>query len=118
MKIADNSDFAGNDDFLRYDMFNAYLNKTYNGVKFEIVDETVKEIVTTYIKAKKEYVETRIKNVFAEGYEKLSNAEEEFGNSVNVLKNIPILKCLDNKGCTFTHEDGFKAYTAGGGSNG
>lgn len=118
LKIADNSDFAGNDDFLRYDMFNAYLNKTYNGVKFEIVDETVKEIVTTYIKAKKEYVETRIKNVFAEGYEKLSNAEEEFGNSVNVLKNIPILKCLDNKGCTFTHEDGFKAYTAGGGNNG
>lgn len=118
LKIADNSDFAGNDDFLRYDMFNAYLNKTYNGVKFEIVDETVKEIVTTYIKAKKEYVETRIKNVFAEGYEKLSNAEEEFGNSVNVLKNIPILKCLDNKGCTFTHEEGFKAYTAGGESNG
>ena len=118
LKIADNSNFAGNEDLLRYDMFNAYLNKTYNGVKFEIVDETIKEIVLNYITAKREYLLIKINNVFVEGYEKLSNAEEEFGNSVNVLKNIPILKCLDNKSCTFTHEDGFKAYTAGGESNG
>ena len=118
LKIADNSNFAGNEDLLRYDMFNAYLNKTYNGVKFEIVDETIKEIVINYITAKRQYIQTKINNVFVSGYEKLSNAEEEFGNSVNVLKNIPILKCLDNKSCTFTHEEGFKAYTAGGESNG
>ena len=56
----------------------------------------------------------KIKNVFNEGYESLANSEEQFANSVNVIKNIPILKCLDNKGCTYTHEEGFKAYTTGG----
>lgn len=116
MKIVDNSDFSGNAEFIRYDMFNKYLNGKYNGVEFKITDEKVKEVVLNYINAKKKYTETKIKNVFNEGYEKLANAEGQFGNSVNVLKNIPILKCLDNKGCTYTHEEGFKAYTAGGGN--
>ena len=114
MKVQGNTEFSGNEDFLRYDMFISYLDKTYNGVKFEIINETVKNVVLGYITAQKEYVSTKINNVFNQGYETLANKEGEYGNSSNVMKNIPILKCLDNKGCTYTHEEGFKAYTAGG----
>jgi parvulin-like peptidyl-prolyl isomerase len=114
MKIRDNSSFAGNEDYLKYDMFNYYLNGNYNGVKFDITDENIKSIVTQYTNAKREYMATRIKNVFAQGYEMFVNSEEKFANSTNVLKNIPILKCLDNKGCTYTHEEGFKPYIVGG----
>lgn len=114
MKISDNSDFTGNEKFIKYDMFNYYLNGTYNGVEFKIVDENVKNIISQYISAQKEYVKMKMVNSFNQGYEKLANSEEKYGNSSNVLKNIPILKCLDNKGCTYTHEEGFKPYTAGG----
>lgn len=114
MTISANSDFGGNEDFIRYDMFKNYLNGTYSGVKFEILDKNVEKLVLNYIDSKKAYVETKINNVFTSGYEKLANIEEAYANTTNVLKNIPILKCLDNKGCTFTHEEGFKAYTAGG----
>ena len=111
MKIPGNSDFQGNSNFIRYDMFMSYLNGSYNGVKFEIVDKTIEKIVLDYINSQKDYIQVKVNNVFDQGYEKLSNSEEEFANSINVMKNIPILKCLDNKGCTFTHEEGFKAYT-------
>ena len=46
MKIAGNSDFSGNEEFIRYDMFKHYLNGTYNNVKFEIVNETIENIVS------------------------------------------------------------------------
>jgi len=114
MKINDNSDFEGNQEFIRYDMFKSYLGKTYNGVKFEIINKNIETIVLNYIDSQKENTSRKIKNVFNEGFDRLSNSEEEFSNSINVTKHIPILKCLDNKGCTYTHEEGFKAYTAGG----
>ena len=114
MKISGNSTFTGNADFIKYDMFTTYLNKTYNGVEFKINDKTIESIVLEYIDSKREYTNTKIKNVFTEGYVALSNSEKEFANSINVMKNIPILKCLDNKGCTYTYEEGFKPYTAGG----
>ena len=97
-------------------MFLKYLGQKYNGVTFEIVDNEIKTLIVNYINSQKQYVQSKINRVFNEGYERLANSEEAYGNSVNVLKNIPILKCLDNKGCTFTHEEGFKAYTAGGGN--
>ena len=118
MKIADNSNFVGEEQFVKYDMFSYYLDKMYNGVKFEIKDATIKSIVLNYINSKKEYTITKIQNVFNSGYDKLSNSEEEYANSINVIKEIPILKCLDNKGCTYTYAEGFKAYTAGGDGNG
>lgn len=112
-KIGGNSSFAGNEDFIKYDMFNYYLSGKHNGVKFEIVNEKIKNIVLNYIKGQKDYVEMKIENVFTLGYEKLSNAEEKFGNTINVTKEIPLLKCLVDKGCTYTYADGFKL-TGGG----
>lgn len=112
MKVSGNSSFTGNDAFIRYDMFESYLN----GSRFVIKNEKIKNIVLNYIRGQKEYVQLKIDNVFDSGYEKLSLSEEKYANSSVVTKEIPILKCLDNKGCTYTYENGFKAYTSGGGS--
>ena len=110
MKISGNSDFAGNEDFLKYDRFKYYLDGKHNGVKFEIKDKKVEKLILDYIDAQKAYVTKKIENVFNSGYDKLANSEEEYANTSNVLKNIPILNCLNNKGCTYTHETGFKTY--------
>lgn len=107
-KISGNSSFSGNEDFIKYDMFIYYLSGKHNGIKFEIVNEKIKNIVLNYIEAQKEYMETKISNVFNLGYEKLSDAEENFGNTINVTKEIPLLKCLVDKGCTYTYAEGFK----------
>ncbi len=114
MKVSDNSDFAGNEDFIRYDMFESYLGGTYSGVKFEIKNEKIKNVIEQYINAQKEYVKTKISNVFSEGYLSYSNSAE-YADSLVIKKEIPILQCLDNKGCTYTYKDGFKAYSSGGG---
>ena len=120
LKIVGNSDYPGNENYIKFDMFRYYLeNNTFNGGKFEILDKKVEEIILNYINAGQELINMSIKNAFLSGYSKLSNKEEEFANSINVQKQIPILKCLDNKGCTYTHEEGFKAYTptTGGDNN-
>lgn len=114
MKINGNSNFSGNEDFIKYDMFVYYLNE-FNEVKFEIKDAEIKTKILDYIKAQKDYVSLKIRNVFNSGYDKLSNSEEKFANSSEVTKHIPILKCLENKACTYTHNDGFKPYNVGGG---
>ncbi len=114
MKISGNSNFAGNEDFIKYDMFTYYLNK-FNEVRFEIKDKSIENKVLNYIEAQKNYIKLKIKYVFDGGYEKLSNSEEKFANSIEVTKHIPILKCLDNKACTYTHDGGFKPYNVGGG---
>lgn len=114
-KINDNSDnFGGNEDFINYDMFMYYLNGEHKGVKFEIKNENIKDIVLSYIAAQKDYIDMRIENVFNLGYDKLANVEENYSNTINVNREIPILKCLDNKGCTYTYKNGF---TVTGGGN-
>ncbi len=116
MKVSGNSDFAGNENFIRYDMFNEYLNKTYNGVKFEIVDEQIKEIIEKYINTQKEYIQAKINLKFDEGYEKNANyAKSE--NSQIKTKEIPILSCLEQDTdkkykCKYSRESGFEVYTA------
>ena len=95
-------------------MFMYYLNGEHNGVKFEIKNENIKNIVLNYINSQKEYVEKKISNVFNLGYDKLANLENEYSNTINVSREIPLLKCLDNKSCTYTYKDGF---TVTGGDN-
>lgn len=112
MKVSGNSNFAGNEAFIRYDMFESYLNSS----RFIIKNEKIKNIILNYIKGEKAYTQLKIDNVFDSGYEKLAVSEQKYANSNMVTKEIPILKCLDNKGCTYTYENGFKAYTSGGGS--
>jgi len=119
MKISGNSQFAGNEDFIRYDMFNYYLNGSSNNGKFEIKNETVKNIVIQYINSKKDYMKKKITNVFNEGFEKVANLVE-YSNMKIVEKEIPILKCLEKNSndkymCTYTYKEGFKLYGSSGG---
>ena len=116
MKVSDNSSFAGNEEFIRYDMFNYYLNGTYNGVKFEIVNENVEKIISQFISAKKEYVQTKMNNAFSEKYELYANSAE-YADTDLIKKQTPILSCLekDTDGkykCTYTYKDGFVVYNA------
>ena len=108
----DNGSFTGNKDFIRYDMFMSYLGGKYQGVKFDIVSG-VKELVISYIESQKQYVETKINNYFSENYLKYANNAKHADNPL-ILKEIPILKCLDDKQCTYSYTNGFAAYVAGG----
>lgn len=117
MKVSGNDNLSGNKDFIRYDMFNKYLNGTYSGIKFEITNEEIASIISQYIAAKKEYVQTKIDNAYGEGYEKQANIAEFVDMSI-IKKEIPLLRCLekgtDNKYmCTYTYKDGFVS-TGGG----
>lgn len=113
-KISGNTNFGGNEKFLKYDMFMYYLNGKHNGIKFEIKNETVKNIVLNYITAQEELTNKKIKNAFNLGYDKLANSEKNFANTINVTREIPLLKCMNNKGCTHTYDKGF---TVTGGGN-
>lgn len=120
MKVSDNSNFAGNEDFIRYDMFKTYLNKTYNGVEFKITNTEIANIVDQYITAKKTYITTKMKNYFNENYELYAN-KAEYSDTELILKQIPILNCLekDSDGkyaCKYTYKNGFEVYssTSGG----
>ena len=97
-------------------MFKTYLNGTYNGVKFEIVDEKVKTAILQYIDSEKEYRKTKIENVFSQGFELHAN-KDEIENSALFTKEIPILNCMNKDGnnkymCTYSYKEGFKSYTS------
>lgn len=122
MKVSDNSSFAGNQDFIRYDMFRSYLNKTYNGVEFKITDSRVASIIDQYINSKKEYISDKLRNYFNEKYELYAN-KAEYSDTELVLKQIPILKCFEKDtdgkyACKYTYKNGFEVYasTTGGAS--
>lgn len=106
LAISNNSDFKGNENFIRYDMFNSYLGKTYNGVTFNITNEKIKNIINQYITSKKGYVQERINNLFSENYETYANLAEYSDNPL-ITKQIPILKCLE-KECVYTYTNGFE----------
>lgn len=112
LAVKNNSNFNGNEDFIRYDMFMEYLGKSNQGVSFNITNEKVKSLVINFINGKKESVKNEIENNFAEGYETYANNAEHADNPL-IVKEIPILKCLDNKSCTYTYADGFKVYGGG-----
>lgn len=113
ISTSDNSSFTGNQKYINYDMFLKYLNGTYQGVKFEITNEKVKQLVLDYINNQKELAVNRISNYFENNYEMYSNNAEHADNPL-IVKEIPILKCLDDKKCTYTYAEGFKVYVAGG----
>lgn len=115
LAVADNSTFNGSDDFIRYDMFLSYLGKGNQGVSFEIKNDKVEQLVLNYIENKKTRVESQINNVFLEGYEKYANLAEHADNTL-IVKEIPILKCLEDKACTYNYSDGFKVKTSTGGN--
>lgn len=121
MKVGDNSDFAGNEDFIRYDMFKYYLNDSDVANKFKIENKLIADIVNQYISDEKEYITTKIKNVFSEGYELYANKAEYSDSPELVLRQIPILSCLDKASdgkyaCKYTYKNGFEVYepNAGG----
>lgn len=113
LAVSDNSSFNGNEDFIRYDMFLSYLGKSNQGVTFEIENTQIKELVTDYITNKKTRAENQIMNDFLEKYEMYANLAEHADNPL-IVKEIPILKCLDNKSCTYNYADGFKLKSGGG----
>lgn len=117
MIISGNSNFTDNTvDYVRFDMFEKYLNGTYNGVKFEITNEKVKQAILQYISSQKEYRKLKIENMFEEGFLKHAN-KETMVNSSLYQKEIPVLSCLakdeNNKYmCTYSYSEGFKYYTS------
>lgn len=112
LAVGDNSTFVGNEDFIRYDMFLDYLGESNQGVKFELSD-TIEEMIIGYIENQKTRVENQINNEFLEKYEIYANKAEHADNPL-IVKEIPILKCLKEKACTYTYSEGFKVYTGGG----
>lgn len=123
MKVGDNSDFAGNENFIRYDMFNYYLNNPETSSKFKIENTEIKEIIYQYITSQQDYVATKMKNAFNEGYELYANKAEYSDSPELVLKQIPILSCLDKASdgkyaCKYTYKNGFEVYAPdAGGTN-
>lgn len=113
LAVADNASFNGNEDFIRYDMFLSYLGKSNQGVTFEIKNDQIETMILDYINNKKARVQSQINNVFLEGYELYANSAEHADNPL-IVKEIPILKCLDNKFCTYNYADGFKLKSGGG----
>lgn len=122
MIISGNDSFKENNvDYVRFDMFKYYLDGTYNGVEFKIVDERVRNAILQYIDAEKANRKYKIEEVYTLGFEKHANAES-LTNSSLFQKEIPILGCLkkdanDKYMCTYTYKEGFKTYTSvsGGG---
>ena len=117
-KITNNSSFSGNDTYKQYNMFKYYLENGYNGTRFSIVNETIKNIVNNYINDKFVYENQKIKNQFSQNYLEHSN-KVWYTDYDMVTKEIPILDCLekDTEGkykCTYTYKDGFESYEAGG----
>lgn len=116
MNVSGNSSFSGNEDFIRYDMFKSYLNKTYNGVEFKITNEKVAAIINQYINSKQEYVTEKLKNYFNENFELYAN-KAEYSDSDLVVKQIPILSCLEKDvdekyACKYTYKNGFEVYSS------
>lgn len=113
LAVGDNSKFVGNEDFIRYDMFLAYLGKSNQGIKFELSDK-IEDLIISYIENQKTRVMNQINNEFLEKYVMYANKAEHADNLL-IVKEIPILKCLQDKACTYNYKDGFKVYTTGGG---
>lgn len=109
LSTSDNSSFAGNNDFIRYDMFLSYLGKTVKNVTFDITNEKIKTLIVNYINNKKALAQNKIANYFSEKYEAYANIAKHSDNPL-ILKEIPILKCLDNKACTYSYKKGFEVY--------
>ena len=110
---SDNSSFGGNEKFIKYDMFLKYLNGTYQGVKFEIKNKQVETLILDYINNQKNLAKNKIEKYFDDNYKTYANNAEHADNPL-VVKEIPILKCLENKECTYTYAEGFKVYVVGG----
>lgn len=109
-KISEAS-ISGNEDFINYDMFVYYLNNI-DSKKFSL-NENIKGLILEYVNNKKVQAQNKINDCFDEAYEIYSNRAEHSNNTL-IKKNLPILKCLDGKNCTFTYTDGFKVKTTGG----
>lgn len=119
---SDNSNFAGNQDLLRYDMFMSYLGKDNNGVKFDITDLNIKKLIVDYIEAKQQFASNKILNNYKQNYDAYANNAKHADNRL-IVKEIPLLSCLEDKACKYVYKTndpneptGFLPVT-GGGSN-
>lgn len=116
--IEGNEKVAEDDAYLDFDMFEHYIDKTYNDKKIEIVNKIVKDIIEKYIAEKRNYAEVNYNEEINGQWNSYINKVKSSRSDFVKARKVPLV-CLEyvsdtNQNCTYTYEGGFTVVDLGG----